>query len=1153
MSSSPTERFSERASTDESVAKETITLVRKWLADSSGVPVDRQAARLAAVLGDPLGLPFAVGFIDGVIRPEDVRVAARNLARLADQVPPSLPWYLRSGVRLASVVSRVSPQWVIPVVRRALRGLVSHLIVDARERRLGRAIIRLRRRGVRLNLNLLGEAVLGEREAVRRLAGTKKLVARDDVDYVSIKVSSAVAPHADWAFEETVAEVVHALTPLFEQAANSGPTFINLDMEEYRDLDLTVAVFTSLLDQPKLLDFEAGIVLQAYLPDALGTMIRLQEWAAARRARGGAPIRVRVVKGANLPMERVDAELHGWPLATWASKQQTDTNYKRVLDYALDPVRVASVRIGVASHNLFDLAYAWVLAGRRGVRDQIQVEMLLGMAQSQAEVVRRETGGLVLYTPVVHPTEFDVAIAYLVRRLEEGASQANFLSAAFAIDHDRALFDRERDRFLASLIDLNDLGDSGDRAATVPHPLRTQDRSGSAQPATSFSNAPDTDPALAANREWARRIVARVPTSTLGATAVTTSRVTTSEHLDQLIEDTRRHSRSWGTLSGRQRGEVLRQVGQYLEDGRGDLIEVMASEAGKTLDQADPEVSEAVDFANYYAERAHDLDTLDGAVFTPSELTVVTPPWNFPIAIPAGSVLAALASGSAVILKPAPQSARCGAVLAEIFWAAGVPREVLRLINVDEVALGRELISDTRVDRVVLTGSYETAELFRSFRPDLPLLAETSGKNAIVVTPSADIDLAVRDVVRSAFGHAGQKCSAASLLILVGSLASSRRFHDQLLDATSSLRVGPPESLGTQVGPLIEPAAGKLHAALTVLDPGEHWILEPQQRDSDGRLWTPGIRGGVVRGSRAHLTEFFGPMLAVMTAANLSEAIELQNEVDFGLTAGLHSLDPEEIALWLDRVEAGNLYVNKGITGAIVQRQPFGGWKRSTVGTGFKAGGPHHLLGFGSWTSAPATAGADLGAQARELLVISRPILAPQEHARLTRALTSDAAAWKTVFSAAHDITGLRAERNVLRYRPTSVHVRLAPTGTPSDLIRVLAAGRLAGASLTVSTDSALPDRFETLLAALGVTATVQPDQEWYDNLTQGPAVRIRLIGAAAASVLAAAQGRPDVAVYCQPVTESGVLEMLPFLREQAISITTHRFGTHHDLSAGLL
>jgi len=1136
------------------LADEAVALVRHWLTEAAKVPVDASAEQLAGVLKDPNGLDFTVGFVDGVVRPEDLNVAARNLAKLAPKVPAFLPWYMRSAVALGGTMAPAMPQVVIPIARKVLREMVGHLIVDATDAKLGPAIAKIKKDGIKLNVNLLGEAVLGEHEASRRLEGTHTLLARPDVDYVSIKVSSTVAPHSAWAFDEAVEHVVEKLTPLF-QRANSFPTpkFINLDMEEYKDLDMTIAVFTRILDKPEFKNLEAGIVLQAYLPDALSAMIRLQDWAAERRANGGAGIKVRVVKGANLPMEQVEASLHDWPLATWGTKQDSDTSYKRVINYALHPERIKNIRIGVAGHNLFDIAFAWLLAKQRSVESGIEFEMLLGMAQGQAEAVKKDVGSLLLYTPVVHPAEFDVAIAYLIRRLEEGASQDNFMSAVFELSENEGLFEREKQRFLSSLEDLDN---------TVPLPNRRQDRSlpAEAMPHAGFRNTPDTDPALPANRTWGRAILERVPSSTLGNASVKAAFINDEETLNSAIANAVDKGKAWGELSGNERAEILHRAGEILEARRADLLEVMASETGKTIDQGDPEVSEAVDFAHYYAESARKLDKVDGATFVPAKLTVVTPPWNFPVAIPAGSTLAALAAGSAVVIKPAKQAARSGAVMVEALWEAGVPKGVLTMVQLGERELGTQLISHPAVDRVILTGGYETAELFRSFRKDLPLLAETSGKNAIIVTPSADLDLAAKDVAYSAFGHAGQKCSAASLVILVGSVAKSKRFHNQLVDAVTSLKVGYPQDPTSQMGPIIEPANGKLLNALTTLGDGENWAVEPKKLDDTGRLWSPGVRYGVKRGSYFHLTEFFGPVLGVMTAGTLEEAIAIQNQIEYGLTAGLHSLNSDELGIWLDSIQAGNLYVNRGITGAIVQRQPFGGWKKSAVGAGTKAGGPNYLAGLGDWVPATSTATAAVtNPGVRRILDAAGSALQQVELESVQRALASDAQAWTEEFGTAKDVSGLSAERNIFRYRSLPVTIRLAEGAPLAHLVRTVAAGVLAGSALTVSTAVELPAQLRSVLTAQDIDVTVDSDAGWLASMGHLASAgklsgaRIRLIGGDASALAEATGGRPDLAIYAHAVTEAGRVELLPFLHEQAVSITAHRFGTPNHLSDALI
>lgn len=1242
------------------LATEATILAERWVTESADAPVDPSAQRLAGVLKDPNGLAFTVGFVDGVMRPESLFVAGYNLQKVARLTPGFLPWYLKAAISIGGFFAPIVPGVVIPIARRVLRAMVGHLVVDATPARLGPAIAKLRQDGTRLNLNLLGEAVLGEQEAAKRFEGTRDLLARDDVDYVSIKVSAIAAQLSMWSFDEAVERVVERLLPLYRLAADAeragGRKFINLDMEEYRDLDLTIAVFTRVLEHPELRDLEAGIVIQAYLPDALGAMQELTAWSKGRRAQGGAPIKVRLVKGANLAMETVDAVVHGWQQATVPSKLEADANYKRVLDWSFTRERTDAVRIGVAGHNLFDIAFAWLLAERRGVTSAVEFEMLLGMATGQADAVRRTVGELLLYTPVVSPREFEFAISYLIRRLEENASEDNFMSAVFELHRNASLLSREKHRFLASVDRL------AETRGHVPSPNRTQDRSAEwvaappmpampgsdAAPAAAgfraliapgsengavmegaetdqapavdagpadgltrqvetlgnsrrsdnpfettrvftasfekvertglgapgFHNTPDTDPSLPANRAWGRAILDRVAGSTEGLETILDARITDADALDALIASAVDRGTEWGRTPAADRAEALDRAGLSLAAHRDRLIEVSAAETGKTIAESDPEISEAIDFAHYYAAQARQLDRVQGAVFVPPKLIVVTPPWNFPVAIPAGGVLAGLAAGAAVIIKPAPQARRSAAVMCEALWEAGIPRDLLVLVDIEEGELGQRLISAEAVDRVILTGAWETAKLFRSWKPDLPLLAETSGKNAIIVTPSADLDLAASDVIKSAFGHAGQKCSAASLVILVGSVARSDRFRRQLVDAAMSLRIGYPEDPTSQMGPIVEPASGKLLHALTELGVGEEWLVEPKKLDRGGSLWSPGIRAGVSPGSYFHLTEFFGPVLGIMHARTLEDAIRMANAVDYGLTSGLHTLDPVDLEEWLGGIQAGNLYVNRGITGAIVQRQPFGGWKRSSVGAGTKAGGPNYLLGLGSWRSAVGSASSTLHLRGLDpritgIIEAAQPSLAYEDFDVLRRSALSDAVAWGTEYGEVKDVSGLGLERNILRYRPVPVAVRATPDATLGELVRVLVAAVRSRSAFTVSVARGLPTPLLRALDGLDVFVTVETDDEWIARIAAGSRAgdgertqrvpRARIVGrpesrrSVHAALARAVDGDPDLAIYAGEVTQSGRIELLPFLHEQAISITAHRFGNPDDWSAEVI
>ena len=1109
--------------------------VQHWVLDASQQKNSQAANRLSGLLQDSNGLDFAVGFVDGVIRPESLRVAAKNLYRLRKITPKFLPWILRAMVSLGANLARPFPWIVIPIARKVLRSFVAHLVIDATPTKLSRSISRLSKQGSTLNVNLLGEAVLGNKEADRRLQKVKDVLSRPDVDYVSVKVSAIVSPHSPWSFNETVSDVIERLTPLYRIASESKKQkFINLDMEEYHDLDMTVAVFKGILSKPEFTNLQAGIVLQAYLPDAVRAMIDIQQFAASRVFAGGAPVKVRVVKGANLPMERVDAESHGWPLATVESKAAADANYKRVLNYALTEERVANVRIGVAGHNLFDLAFAWLLASQRNAQIGMDFEMLLGMAEAQANVIRKTVGTLVLYTPVVHPQEFDVAIAYLIRRLEEGASKENFLSNAFRLtDPDIFQVEEERFRDSLSMLDLE-----------IPIPNRLQDRRNDVAfaPASGFANAADTDPSLAGNRAWGYEIIGRAGTSDIGLDLVANQTISSEASLQEVMDRVVAGGARWANESLQTRATKLHEIGVAMEANRGRLIEVAMAEAGKTIDQADTEISEAVDFAHYYAQRALELDKIDGASPVPFGVTVVTPPWNFPIAIPAGGALAALAAGSAVIFKPAGASARCGAVLADIISKI-IDQDVFVPVQLSESGLGKQLLSHPKVDQVILTGGYETAQLFRGFRPDLRLLAETSGKNAIIVTESADYDLAAKDIAYSAFGHAGQKCSASSLVILVGSVHKSKRFLRQLHDAVSSMHVGHANDPRTQMGPMIAAPAGKLLEGLTQLGRGEKWLLEPSQLDETGKLWSPGIRVNVVPNSTSHLTEYFGPILSIMIAPNLEAAIALQNSVDYGLTTGIHSLDAVEIEKWLAKIQAGNLYVNRGITGAIVQRQPFGGWKRSSVGPSTKAGGPNYILSLTNWKSSRSTASAEIrNKSVNELLAIAQLTdFSDTEMESLVRAAKSDQAALTETFSNATDPSNLDSERNVLRYRRSDCVLRIQDTAGSQETMRALSIALVLG-SLDISAFE-LDKNVMSLLKKSGLRVAIE-DQDTFERRLAASPRRVRLVGGAPIVDADSAFSNCDVAVYSHELTESGRIELLPYFKEQSVTVTGHRFGT---------
>ncbi len=427
------------------------------------------------------------------------------------------------------------------------------------------------------------------------------------------------------------------------------------------------------------------------------------------------------------------------------------------------------------------------------------------------------------------------------------------------------------------------------------------------------------------------------------------------------------------------------------------------------------------------------------------------------------------------------------------------------------------------MDAVILTGSVETARRFLGWRPDLRLFAETSGKNAIIVTALADRDQAVRDLVRSAFGHNGQKCSAASLAICEAEVYDDPAFRRQLRDAAASLAVGSAWEEASRLTPLTQPPGAALQRALTTLDAGEEWLLEPRALSREAPLWSPGIKLGVRQGAFFHRTECFGPVLGLMRAVDLDEAIELANDQPFGLTSGIQSLDDREIARWLERIEAGTLYVNRHITGAIVGRQPFGGWKASSVGPGAKAGGPNYVLQL---------------CRARQV--------APsvEEPAMLQAAADSYERAWREHFSQVYEPIRLLGERNVFRYRPCRrvlVRGEAATAAGRLALSLVLLATRACGAPVTVSLSAGEPGLW--LAEADDGGAVAETEAELIARLGAGGFERLRALVPISHALRAAAHSA-GMAVLDAPVLAAGRLELRHYLREQTVSHLVHRYGS---------
>lgn len=1140
----------------------------------------RLQAELARMMDDPIGKVFTASMTDQCFRSDVPKHVADQMVYLIDRygVPSFLSMDKKIQLQAFKLLGRTIPWILVPLAKRMLRKQTATVILPGEDKPLIAHMNRRREEGVRVNLNHLGEAILGEEEAAKRLRTYLEDLAKPEVEYISVKISTIFSQINLLAWPQTVESIAKGLRQLYRAAEQHRfrradgtlvPKFVNLDMEEYRDLHLTVELFQKVLDEPEFFKHASGIVLQSYLPDAHCLQVVLTEWAIKRVKAGGAPIKIRIVKGANLAMEQVEASVRGWPQAPYDRKADVDANFKRMVEYGCLPENARAANLGIGSHNLFDIAYALLLRSQHGVEQFVCFEMLEGMADHVRRVVQQIAGDMLLYCPAATKEEFQNAVAYLVRRLDENTAPENFLRHLFELTPGTPVWDRQVKLFTDACL-------HAPLASKVPRRYQDRREECATLPLSApFDNESDTDWSLPQNRQWVGAVVEKwkqktdiqVPVviggkrfppdadhSRIGydpsipGKVLYRYRIADSTQVEQALQIAKIAEPAWQATSVEERARLLSLSAEGLRRKRGDLIGVMMADTGKTAPESDPEISEAIDFAEYYARAILEWGSLPDIEIRAKGTALVAPPWNFPCSIPFGSIASALAAGNCVIFKPAQEAVLVGWELVNILWESGFSQQVVQFLPCLDEPTGSQLVRDPRVDFVVLTGATDTARLLLRLRPGLDLIAETGGKNAIIVTASADRDLAAKEIVQSAFGHAGQKCSACSLAILEAEVYDDPLFMKQLKDAAASFKVGSAWDPSTRVNPLIRVPNDILKRGLTSLDPGETWLLEPRQNPNNPSLWSPGIKLGVRPGSFTFSNELFGPVLGLVRADNLKQAIKMVNSGQYGLTSGIHSLDEREQRLWTDRIEAGNCYINRGITGAVVRRQPFGGCKESSFGRGSKAGGPNYLMQMVHveqkslpterelWHS--VVAGLDhyvsYGPFSTELKELWKASLGSYSYYM------------RNYFSKDHDPSRLVGQDNIFRYRPQShTMLRIQEGDNGIDVLRVCAASMIAGTHLLVSGT-------EEALARLGASAwgsdskllsvTTETDQQFLNRIKKSSGMRLRLLSKPSKALdLAAADS--GCRLLTGSVLANGRLELLHYLREIAISNDYHRYG----------
>ncbi|MEO2035143.1 MAG: proline dehydrogenase family protein [Planctomycetaceae bacterium] len=916
-------------------------------------------------------------FVDVLPMLNDHTSIARHLEEYFQEVRERLPLAARLGLDLSTSNSILSRALAWNARTNASR-MAQRFIAGESVSEVLESVQKLRRSGYAFTLDLLGEAVISDGEADRYqqtyldlIEGMSERVGSwsevDSIDRdsngalprlnVSLKLSALDSHFSAIDPVGTAQRVSARLRPIL-RLAREHHAFVHIDMEQHDYKTLTFNIFKQILLEDEFRDFsDVGIVVQAYLTDAAADLKDLLTWTKNRKT----PITVRLVKGAYWDYETVVAEYRNWPCPVYQRKWQSDAGFEAGARFLMKNHQW--LRPALGSHNLRSLAHGLAWAEEYKVPDQdLEIQMLYGMGDEEARLFSEMGHRVRIYTPF---GQLIPGMAYLVRRLLENTSNDSFLR--------QSLTGHRRPEFL-----LMNPTDHADEA--IP-----------ADPDTDpgFLNEPPADFSIEANREamlqaledvqaeFGREyplvvggkscdsrstLISRNPSNTSQVIGWVAS-ASAEQAADAVLEAERACAQWAGTEAGR-RADYLELIAAEIRTRRFELAAWIISEVGKPWAEADAEVSEAIDFCMYYAREMKRLDKpqqcdLKGEEnsysYRPRGVALVIAPWNFPLAILTGMTAAAMVTGNTVVMKPAEQSSVVAAKLMEIVQNAGVPDGVVNLVSGVGEDIGPVLVGSPDVDLVCFTGSQAVGLEINRLAADTDdrqvnvrrVIAEMGGKNAIIIDDDADLDEAIPGVIHSAFGFAGQKCSACSRVIVMTTIYD--QFLERLIDATKSLKLGPADQPGTQIGPVIdEEARERILASVDNLDP-EHdgtlaWAVDPGDLADKGTFVGPHIIADAKPDSAIAQKEIFGPVLPVIRVRTLDDAFALANDTRFALTGGIYSRSPATLKRARTEFQVGNLYLNREITGAMVGRHPFGGYRMSGIGS--KAGGPDYLLQF---------------------------------------------------------------------------------------------------------------------------------------------------------------------------------------------------------------
>jgi RHH-type proline utilization regulon transcriptional repressor/proline dehydrogenase/delta 1-pyrroline-5-carboxylate dehydrogenase len=914
-------------------------------------------------------------------RPESVAKHVQEyFCRPGQDFPKSMQWGLKL-VKPDSMAAKMAAK----SITKNINAMGKQFITGSDLNESARVMKKLRDQGVAWTVKILKEAVISKKDEADFLAQQLSLIDElhelqrkwpalgggpDDLDWgftpktnISLMASCLFSQYHTkaCAFDYGVDMAKERLRPIYRKAMDVN-AYAMLDMEHLPGREFTLAAFKSINEESEFRDYpHKGIAYQAYLKDSVPLLKNLIVWAKRQKQNFG----IRLVKGAFWDEEVVLANQYNYPVPVFTNKHATDASFENCARLIMQNHQHTMLKC--ASHNIRSVAYVLETARELGLPDErLEFQMLHGMAENLRSAWVKAGLQLRLYAPV---GEIVPGMAYLVRRLLENTSNESFLRQSFADNASMETMLQNPAQLIEPEMEPEDTAEQG-RLYGGRSPFHNQTpMEWTAENRQAFSKELEN---VKGHFPWNVPLYINGKAVTSGKEIHSTNPNDPDEivgvvaaagtlEAEGALAAAKAAWPSWSRTSTADRSKYLFKAAANVRGKRHELAALLVYESGKNWNEAHAEVDEAIDFLEYYSREMIRLDSSGGnadfpgeeskRIYTARGVGAVIAPWNFPLAISVGMSAAAMVTGNTVVYKPASLCPVIGSAVYKLFAETGMPPGVFNFLPGSGSEVGDLLVSHPDVSFIAFTGSMETGLEIIAKAGNTPqgavnvkkVIAEMGGKNAIIVDADADLDEAIGHIVQSAFSYQGQKCSACSRLIVLEE--NYDRLLERLKNAVETLITGPSRDPKTDLGAVIDAAArdkimqyidiGKREGSLLV----EHVTDQPP-----GHFVPATVFLDIQPESRLAQEEIFGPVVCVIKVNDFDEALAVANDTRYALTGGVFSRSPANIEKAYRDFQVGNLYINRAITGALVQRHPFGGFKMSGVGS--KAMGPDYLPQF---------------------------------------------------------------------------------------------------------------------------------------------------------------------------------------------------------------